>query len=65
MVFTLLHIVQTGSGTRPISYPMGTGWVLSPGVKWPGRESDHSFPTTAEVKNTWIYTSIPPYVFTA
>jgi hypothetical protein len=35
------------------------------GVKWPGREADHSSPTSAEVKKTWIYTSIPPYVFMA
>jgi hypothetical protein len=38
-------------------------WV--PGVKRPGRETDHSLPTSAEVKNTWIYTSTPPYVFVA
>jgi hypothetical protein len=41
-------------------------WVLgdlSPGVSQPGRETDHSPPTNAEVKNTWIYTSIPPYIF--
>jgi hypothetical protein len=40
-------------------------WVpgaLSPGVKRPGREADHSPPTSAEVKKTWIYTSSPPYV---
>jgi hypothetical protein len=23
--FFLLHVVQTGSGTHPASYPMGTG----------------------------------------
>jgi hypothetical protein len=33
---------------------MGTG-----GVKRPGREADHSPPTNAEIKKTWIYTSIP------
>jgi hypothetical protein len=38
---------------------------LSPGVKRPGREGNHSPPTSAEVKNTWIYTSTPPYVFMA
>jgi hypothetical protein len=27
-----------------------------------GREADHSPPTSAEVKNTRIYTSVPPYV---
>jgi hypothetical protein len=43
-------------------------WVpgaLSPGVKRQGREADHSPPTSAEVKNTWIYTSTPPYAFMA
>jgi hypothetical protein len=27
------------------------------------READHSPPTSAEVKKTWIYTSTPPYAF--
>jgi hypothetical protein len=36
--------------------------ALSPGVKRPGREVDHSTPTSAEVKKIWIYTSTP-YVF--
>jgi hypothetical protein len=42
--------------------PMVTG-ALSLGVKRPGRESDHSSPSSAEVKNTWSYTSITLYVF--
>jgi hypothetical protein len=33
------------------------------GVKWPGRESDHSPPSSAEVKNTWSCTSCLPYAF--
>jgi hypothetical protein len=39
--------------------------ALPPGVKRPGRESDHSLPTSAEVKKMWIYTSTTPYVFMA
>jgi hypothetical protein len=35
-----LHSIQTGSGVHQASYPIGTG-TLSPGVKRPGRESDH------------------------
>jgi hypothetical protein len=27
------------------------------------READHSPPTSAEIKRTWIYTSTPPYAF--
>jgi hypothetical protein len=37
-------------------------WVpgtLSPGVKRPGREVVHSPQTSAEIKNTWIYTPTP------
>jgi hypothetical protein len=36
--------------------------ALSPRVKRPGREADHS-PTSAEVKEMQIYTSTPPYAF--
>jgi hypothetical protein len=39
--------------------------ALSPDVKRPGREADHSLPTSTEVKKTWIYTSTPPCVFMA
>jgi hypothetical protein len=43
--------VQTGSGVHPASCTKGTG-VLSPGVKArPGRDADHSPPSSAEVKN--------------
>jgi hypothetical protein len=45
---------------HPASYPVGTG-ALSPGVKRPGREADHLPLSNAEVKNTWSYTSTPPY----
>jgi hypothetical protein len=33
------------------------------GVKSPGREADHSHPTSAEVKNAWSYTSTLQYAF--
>jgi hypothetical protein len=39
--------------------------LLSNGYQRPRREAEHSPPTSAEVKNTWIYTSTPPYVLTA
>jgi hypothetical protein len=38
-------------------------WVqeaLSLGVKRPGHEADHIPSSSAEVKNTWSYTSTPP-----
>jgi hypothetical protein len=68
--------VPFGSGIFNFPYPPDRLWgptqppiqilprVLSPGVMQQGLESDHSpplVPTSAEVKQTWIYTSIPPY----
>jgi hypothetical protein len=38
-------------------------WVtcaISLGVMWSGREADHSSPTSAYVKNIWIYAFTPP-----
>jgi hypothetical protein len=29
--------------------------AFSPDVKLPGREADHSPPTSTEVRNTWVY----------
>jgi hypothetical protein len=55
-----LHVVQTGSGIRPATYPMGTG--VSTRVKRPGREADRSPPTCADVRNTLIYRSILPHL---
>jgi hypothetical protein len=57
--FYLHHRVQNGSGSHPASYPMDTR-ALSLGVKRPGREADHSPPSSTDVKNAWSYTSIPP-----
>jgi hypothetical protein len=58
--FSLLHVVQTGSGVHPTSYPMSKG-AFSLGVKRPRREADHSPPDSAEVRKMWIYTSTSPY----
>jgi hypothetical protein len=52
--------------SRPVLGPTQLiQWLLSPQVERPGREADHSPPTSAEVKNTWIYTFTSPYVFMA
>jgi hypothetical protein len=50
--FSLHHLVQTGSGAHPAFYQMCTG-ALSLGIKRPGREADHSPPSSAEVKE-WV-----------
>jgi hypothetical protein len=62
--FYLHHRVQNGSGAHPASYPMGTRGSF-PGVKLPGREADHSPPSSAEIKNARSYASTPQYFFTA
>jgi hypothetical protein len=45
---------------RPIQCVPG---ALSLGVKWQGREADHSPPSSAEMKNAWCYASTPQYAF--
>jgi hypothetical protein len=63
--FSLLHSVQTGSGTHPASYPVTSGFTPPPppdgesfpGVRRPWREADRSPPSSAEVKKGG---AIPP-----
>jgi hypothetical protein len=42
--------VQTGSGAHPASCTMGTGGSFPGGTARPGRDADHSPPSSAEVK---------------
>jgi hypothetical protein len=42
--------VQAGSGAHPASYTMGTGGSFTRGKARPGRDADHSPPSSAEVK---------------
>jgi hypothetical protein len=42
--------VQTGSGAHPPSYTVGTGGSFPGGKERPGRDADHSPPSSAEVK---------------
>jgi hypothetical protein len=43
--------VQTGSGAHPASYPVGSGSPFPGSKTWSGRDTDYSFPSSAEVKN--------------
>jgi hypothetical protein len=45
--FSSSPCVQTGSGAHPASYPMGTERDKAR----PGRDADHSPPSSAKVKN--------------
>ena len=43
-------------------FPSPKQWVcgaLSPGIRWPEHESDHSPPSSAQVKSNWSYTTFP------
>jgi hypothetical protein len=51
--------------TQPSTKRVPGGGALSRAVKRPGREADHSPPTSTKVKKTWIYAPTPPYAFMA
>lgn len=59
--FSLCHKVQTSSG----AHPAVDTEIISSGIKRPRLEADHSLPSKAEVKNTWIYISTTQYVWMA
>jgi hypothetical protein len=43
--------VQTGSGAHPASCTMGTGGPFQGAKSQPGRDADHSPPSSAKVEN--------------
>jgi hypothetical protein len=49
--FSSSPCVQTGSEAHPASYPMGTRGSFPGGEARPGRDADHSPPSSAKVKN--------------
>jgi hypothetical protein len=55
--FTTASRTALGPTQPPIQWVPG---ALSLGVKRQAREADHSLPSSAEVKNAWSNTSIPP-----
>jgi hypothetical protein len=59
-IFTSLCLIDRLWGTT--NEPLVDTGVLSPEVKRPERETDHS-PTSAEEKRVWICTFTPLYVF--
>jgi hypothetical protein len=61
-LFTTASRTAQGPTQPPIQWVPGALFLE---VKQPGCEADHSPPFSAEVKNTWSYTSTPQYVFMA
>jgi hypothetical protein len=49
--FSCCLCVQTGSGAYPASFTMGTGGLFPGGKARPGRDADHSPPSSAEVQH--------------
>jgi hypothetical protein len=56
-LFTTASRPALGPTQPPIQWVSG---FISPGVKQPGREADHSPRSSAEVKYSWSFTSTPP-----
>jgi hypothetical protein len=56
--FVFTTVSRPALGPHPVSYPISTRGSF-PGVKRPGREADHTPPSSAEVKNALSYTSNP------
>jgi hypothetical protein len=48
--FSSSPCVQTGSGAHSASYPMGTGGPFPGGKARPGRDADHSPPSSVQFK---------------
>jgi hypothetical protein len=57
-IFSMSSIPALGSTQPFIQWLLA---ALSPEVKRPGSEADHSPQVSAEIKKIWIYTSTPPY----
>jgi hypothetical protein len=53
--FSISSRPALGPTQSPIQWVVG---AVSPGVKWQGREADHSPPTSAKVKKTTCYYSL-------
>jgi hypothetical protein len=56
-------VKQADNFTFTLVYSLGTGTIYS-GVKQPGHETEHTPPSSAEIKNAW-YTSASLHVFMA
>jgi hypothetical protein len=56
--YSHLHSVQTGSGAHPASYSIGTK-AISPQVKRPRHEEDHSPPSSIEVNTGGAIPTLP------
>jgi hypothetical protein len=59
---------MSGQQVMTWTYRLALG-LTQPPIEWvslpKGCKADRSPPTGTEVKKTWIYTSIPPYIFIA
>jgi hypothetical protein len=61
-IFSTSSRPAVGPTQPPIKWVPG---ALSSGIKWQGREADHSPPTSAQVKKMWIHPPTPQYAFIA
>jgi hypothetical protein len=57
--------VRVPVGSRILHSSVSSRPALRPTQCVPGREANHSPPTSAELKKTWIYEFTPSYMFVA
>jgi hypothetical protein len=60
LLFSTMSRQALGSTQPHIQCKRGT---FSLKIKWLGCEANHSPPSTADIKNAWIYSSTPPNTF--
>jgi hypothetical protein len=60
--FSSSTCVQTGSGAQPASCPVGTRGPFPGGKARPGRDANHSPPSSAEVKYEYELYLLSPHV---
>jgi hypothetical protein len=59
----IFHVVQAGSEIHPISYLMSKRELFPWEQNGRRMKVTVLLPTRVEVKNTWVYTTTPTYVF--
>jgi hypothetical protein len=58
--FSSIPCVQTGSGAHPASCTMGTGGPFTGGKARPGRDADHSPPSSSQLVNEYELYPLSP-----
>jgi len=58
-IYPICVVSMSNRGSHPASHSPIIG-IFSPGVKWSGRESDETPPSSTKAKNDWNYGNPAP-----